>query len=107
MCKLLEADILAAAKEQADVALKSPSMDRKPQFDLTALSPSATLVSYYRFLQEYWAHFPQSLTKGLGKQSSSFSTNTNLMTVSDPALVYSEFMGKCFTNGLSMNQLMS
>ncbi|KDQ30332.1 hypothetical protein PLEOSDRAFT_155016 [Pleurotus ostreatus PC15] len=37
---------------------------------------SGTLVTYDRFLKEYWAHFPQTLTKRL-----------------DPALVYSEIMG--------------
>ena len=35
-------------------------------------------VSYGTFLEEYWSHFPQSLTKGL-----------------DPSLVFGEFMGAC------------
>ena len=36
----------------------------------------ARFVSYGTFLEEYWSHFPQSLTKGL-----------------DPTLVFGEFMG--------------
>ncbi|KAL0950587.1 hypothetical protein HGRIS_007379 [Hohenbuehelia grisea] len=45
---------------------------------LQDLSPRWTgrFISYIRFLQDYWAHFPQNLTKGL-----------------DPALVFGEFMG--------------
>ncbi|KAI1785582.1 hypothetical protein LXA43DRAFT_1185708 [Ganoderma leucocontextum] len=35
-----------------------------------------SFVSYGTFLEEYWSHFPQALTKGL-----------------DPTLVFSEFMG--------------
>ncbi|KAF9493953.1 hypothetical protein BDN71DRAFT_1027051 [Pleurotus eryngii] len=37
---------------------------------------SGTFVTYDRFLEEYWAHFPQTLTRRL-----------------DPALVFSEIMG--------------
>lgn len=35
-------------------------------------------VSYGSFLDSYWAHFPQSLTKGLGTHSA--QTNLILMT---------------------------
>lgn len=37
----------------------------------------AKFVSFGTFLEEYWSHFPQSLTKGL-----------------DPSLVFGEFMGE-------------
>ncbi|KAG2023676.1 hypothetical protein CC2G_001306 [Coprinopsis cinerea AmutBmut pab1-1] len=43
---------------------------------LHSLSSSKAVLSYSKFLIEYWIHFPQNLTKGL-----------------DPALVFSEIIG--------------
>ena len=54
---------------------------------------NTSLVSYTAFKNQYWPHFPQYLTKGLGM---CFVDNSALLesnVFGDPALVFSEFMG--------------
>ncbi|KAH9949529.1 hypothetical protein B0H21DRAFT_728406 [Amylocystis lapponica] len=81
VCSLLEADFSTYNTEQ---------LDSKPDFlstkNLTDIAPlrstdymqqwRAAFVSHGVFLEHYWSHFPQRLTKGL-----------------DPTLVFGEFMG--------------
>ncbi|KAF7306351.1 UvrD-like helicase ATP-binding domain-containing protein [Mycena indigotica] len=51
-------------------------MDNKPDSAVSVASPLGNRLTFDRFLQRYWPHFTQSLTKGI-----------------DPAMVYSEFLG--------------
>ncbi|EIN13316.1 P-loop containing nucleoside triphosphate hydrolase protein [Punctularia strigosozonata HHB-11173 SS5] len=75
LCKLLEADVETTIQDIG------PMNDRLVDEEQTnsneyMLQKRDSFVSYHVFLESYWSHFPQSLTKGL-----------------DPALVFSEFMG--------------
>lgn len=67
LCKLLEADILSDTQKELEDTVQLSPVDGFHRPNSLALSTNATLVSYYRFLQDYWEHFPQSLTKGLGE----------------------------------------
>lgn len=49
-------DVLELRDPEADGALSSDYMQQR----------RASFVSYGTFLEEYWPHFPQTLTKGLG-----------------------------------------
>lgn len=52
-------------------------------------------VSYRVFMEHYWPHLPQPLTKGLGLSPPSQRDPCRSLTatVADPSLVFSEFMG--------------
>ncbi|KAI0716097.1 hypothetical protein C8T65DRAFT_606293 [Cerioporus squamosus] len=87
ICRLLESEFQHHAleverKEAATQALQDALEWQDPGNRDGALSNDymqqrrAKFVSYGTFLEEYWSHFPQSLTKGL-----------------DPTLVFGEFMG--------------
>ena len=57
------------------------------------------LITYAIFLETYWPHFTQKLTKGLGKHALNRifpSCPLYLSCCADPALVFSELMGKKF-----------
>ncbi|KIP05323.1 hypothetical protein PHLGIDRAFT_154223 [Phlebiopsis gigantea 11061_1 CR5-6] len=82
LCRLLEADMIEC---DADMRRRLwPSVVPSSDFDeddvLTSndymLQRRESFVSYNVFLEEYWRHFPQSLTKGL-----------------NPVSVFAEFMG--------------
>lgn len=54
-------------------------------------------VSYETFLESYWAHFSQYVTKGLGTKDLliEWILCTDIqVNFTDPALVFSEIMGK-------------
>ncbi|CAA7264670.1 unnamed protein product [Cyclocybe aegerita] len=70
LASLLEADIGGGVNDK--VAIATPPLIE----DNSALGKGSRLISYNTFLESYWPHFAQSLTKGL-----------------DPALVFSELMG--------------
>ncbi|KAH9855762.1 hypothetical protein C2E23DRAFT_548924 [Lenzites betulinus] len=87
ICRLLEAEFhytdyekrktAAAAKAMDDVLeLRDPDASNGTMSNDYMQQRRASFVSYGTFLEEYWAHFPQTLTKGL-----------------DPTLVFGEFMG--------------
>ncbi|TFK88273.1 hypothetical protein K466DRAFT_598787 [Polyporus arcularius HHB13444] len=87
ICRLLESEFRYHAlelerKEAAAQVLQDALELQDPDNRDGALSNDymqqrrAKFVSYGTFLEEYWSHFPQSLTKGL-----------------DPTLVFGEFMG--------------
>ena len=42
-------------------------------------------VSYYDFLESYWTHFPQSMTKGLGMRKSSLLSMVMLICQRRPS----------------------
>ena len=75
---MLEADI--CYKEENGIASQAltRSLPMMSGHRTSALRSRASgkLVDHYRFLSHYWPHFPQSLTKKLGK--SPFSTNFNV-----------------------------
>ncbi|KAG7086906.1 hypothetical protein E1B28_002824 [Marasmius oreades] len=70
LCKLLEADVFGSEHRARPVqppgALPSDAVEQS----------TGVLITYEVFLERYWPHFSQSLTKGL-----------------DPSLVFSEIMG--------------
>ncbi|KAM5542264.1 hypothetical protein V8D89_004137 [Ganoderma adspersum] len=87
ICRLLESEFRhmeqdAQKKEAVSRAILDALELQDPNTRDTPLSNDymqqrrASFVSYGTFLEEYWSHFPQSLTKGL-----------------DPTLVFGEFMG--------------
>lgn len=87
ICRLLESEFrhhaLELEKKEAVAQAVQDALDlQDPDGRDGALSNDymqqrrAKFVSYGTFLEEYWSHFPQSLTKGL-----------------DPTLVFGEFMG--------------
>ena len=54
------------------------------------------LITYAVFLELYWPHFTQKLTKGLGKHALNWispSSSLYFSCCADPALVFSELMG--------------
>ena len=54
-----------------------------------------SFISFDVFRHEYWAHFPQSLTKGLGPPHlCSLEVALTSPSCADVSLVFSEFMGK-------------
>lgn len=53
-----------------------------------------SFVSYITFVNEYWPHLPQSLTKNLGKLIKWSVYIPALTFLSDPALIFAEFMGE-------------
>ncbi|PCH33046.1 hypothetical protein WOLCODRAFT_62498 [Wolfiporia cocos MD-104 SS10] len=83
LCRLLEAEFnnsMSVSKESDGAAdLRLLSSDYMQQ-------RRASFVSFGVFLESYWSHFPQPLTKGL-----------------DPALVFGEFMGVIKGSELSLN----
>ncbi|KAI0935696.1 hypothetical protein AcV5_004043 [Taiwanofungus camphoratus] len=96
LCRLLEADFI-------DLKSSTPKNEDQPRLqdvDEGAISLNegvvlsndymqqrrAAFVSFGSFLESYWIHFPQSLTKGL-----------------DPTLVFSEFMGVIKGSEQSLN----
>ncbi len=52
-----------------------------------------SFISFDVFREEYWAHFPQSLTKGLGPSHYNFLRCILFIFPLDVSLVFSEFMG--------------
>ncbi|KAI0770957.1 hypothetical protein BD413DRAFT_613484 [Trametes elegans] len=88
ICRLLEAEFRYNDYEIRKQAAVSEAMKDVLELKDPAETPDAALsndymqqkrasfVSYGTFLEEYWSHFPQTLTKGL-----------------DPTLVFGEFMG--------------
>ncbi|KAJ7671947.1 hypothetical protein B0H17DRAFT_1208872 [Mycena rosella] len=66
LCTMLENDMDA---DPSAGMLKNAALDRPAR-------PTKLKLNYDRFLQHYWPHFPQTLSKGL-----------------DPSMVFSEFMG--------------
>ncbi|KAI0757678.1 hypothetical protein C8Q80DRAFT_1134850 [Daedaleopsis nitida] len=87
ICRLLEAEfqhyIVELQKKetvtrtvQAALELQDPDGRDGAMSNDYMQQRRARFVSYGTFLEEYWSHFPQSLTKGL-----------------DPSLVFGEFMG--------------
>ncbi|KAI0369978.1 hypothetical protein BV20DRAFT_945276 [Pilatotrama ljubarskyi] len=87
ICRLLEAEFHFCDYEKRKQAAVAQAIQdvlelRDPDVADGALSNDymqqrrASFVSYGTFLEEYWSHFPQTLTKGL-----------------DPTLVFGEFMG--------------
>jgi hypothetical protein len=73
LCTMIESDIEANSNLQGGA--------QKP-----------TRLTYNKFQNEYWPHFPQSLCKGLG-MFSSFPRAFDLSIHEDPSMVFSEFMG--------------
>ena len=74
---MLEADI--CYKEENDIASQASRrtlLMMSGHSRTSALQSRGKLVDRDRFLSQYWPHFPQSLTKKLGK--SPFSTNFNV-----------------------------
>jgi hypothetical protein len=73
---MLEADI--RYKEENDFASQALTQTLPMMFGhrTSALRSRGKLVDHDRFLSQYWPHFPQSLTKKLGK--SPFSTDFNV-----------------------------
>ncbi|KAJ7139425.1 hypothetical protein C8R44DRAFT_764441 [Mycena epipterygia] len=67
LCTLLESDMEDEPSSQLIDASTRTATDKTARM---------TRLTYDRFLQHYWSHFPQTLTKGL-----------------DPSMVFSEFMG--------------
>ncbi|KAJ7293966.1 hypothetical protein C8J57DRAFT_1444990 [Mycena rebaudengoi] len=63
-----------------DMAGEDPSA--LPSTSASGRATGPTRLTYDKFLQNYWPHFPQSLSKGL-----------------DPSLVFSEFMGVIMGSG--------
>ena len=57
-----------------------------------------SFISFDVFREEYWTHFPQSLTKGLGPSHLLNVQDVFMFTFffSDVSLVFSEFMGDCY-----------
>lgn len=58
-----------------------------------------SFISFDVFREEYWVHFPQPLTKGLGPPVASIIVEDVHVFIfsSDVSLVFSEFMGDCPT----------
>ena len=71
---MLEADICYNELEGNDIAL-TRTLPMMSGHRTSALRSRGKLVDHDRFLSHYWPHFPQSLTKKLGK--SPFSMNSN------------------------------
>ena len=71
---MLEADI--CSKEENDIASQALTQTLPMMSGPSALQSRGKLVDEFRFLSQYWPHFPQSLTKKLGK--SPFSRNFNI-----------------------------
>ncbi|KAJ7451097.1 hypothetical protein FB451DRAFT_1566339 [Mycena latifolia] len=69
LCGMLENDMEYDPCPGPDAISKNNVTER-------AARPANLKLNYDRFLQHYWPHFPQTLSKGL-----------------DPSMVYSEFMG--------------
>ncbi|KAF9818488.1 hypothetical protein IEO21_02726 [Rhodonia placenta] len=68
LCNLLEADFEDSSAEQQPATGLRP-VNKRPK-------PQGVFISFHVFRSSYWAHFPQSLIKGL-----------------DSAMVFGEFMG--------------
>jgi hypothetical protein len=65
LCEMLEADI----EEGNDIALSQALTRTLPMISgrrSSALRSRGKLVNHFRFLSQYWPHFPQPLTKKLG-----------------------------------------
>ena len=93
--------MLLSSKEEMDFVDTSPISNGKGfgAEDWGHPFSKSTLVTFEIFRDEYWPHFPQSLTKGLGTigcpyylfidRARSLTTHTH----PDLSLVFSEFMG--------------
>ncbi|KAH9931245.1 uncharacterized protein B0H18DRAFT_929725 [Fomitopsis serialis] len=91
LCRLLEADFPRSSSSQAqsllqDVDQMIPDAGAEVISNDYMQQRRNSFVSYGEFLQSYWAHFPQPLTKGL-----------------DPALVFAEIMGVIKGSEQSLN----
>ena len=73
---MLENDIYC--KEENDIASQAltRTLPTMSGHRTSALRSRGNIVDHDRFLSQYWPHFPQSLTKKLGK--SPFPTNFNV-----------------------------
>ena len=79
--------------DQPDGATASPDDGRNLSNDYMQ-QRRAAFVSYSIFLESYWTHFPQPLTKGLGMfDGHAVHSGILLNLYLDPALVFGEFMG--------------
>lgn len=79
LCELLEADVVSSNLPRS-INCKT----RRP----------ASFVSYEVFRKSYWPHFPQPLTKRLGKLFFFYiNLIDDLLFSEDSSLVFSEFMG--------------
>lgn len=104
LCRLLEAEL--------SLAVSTSSKDTQPLTDdmvsndtLASIGTMSNdymqrrrkaFVSYDTFLESYWAHFHQDLTRGLGTKNLLIfrAVCTDIKANTDPALVFSEIMGK-------------
>ena len=76
---MLEADI--CYKEGNDIAPSQALTRTLPMMSghrTSALRSRGKLVDHDRFLSQYWPHFPQSLTKKLGKSPFSMNFDVSL-----------------------------
>jgi hypothetical protein len=76
-----------------DMAGEDPSA--LPPTSASGRATGPTRLTYDKFLQNYWPHFPQSLSKGLGMhiQRVYVIVIIHSRPLKDPSLVFSEFMG--------------
>jgi hypothetical protein len=89
---MIEADMNRSLDIAAD---QSPGASQLAMSSEYMLQRRKFFISFDVFREEYWAHFPQSLTKGLGSshQFPEMCSCFNFFSSSDVSLVFSEFMG--------------
>ncbi len=81
---------------QDALELQDPNAQNIPLSNDYMQQRRTAFVSYGTFLEEYWSHFPQALTKGLGTCSITICyciCYANGGFAADPTLVFGEFMG--------------
>ena len=93
---MIEADMSRPLGIAAD---QSPGASQLALSSEYMLQRRKSFVSFDIFREEYWAHFPQSLTKGLGSSHLLILHDVFMFSFSssDVSLVFSEFMGNLHT----------
>lgn len=89
--------MLHASTEETDFVDTPPkdlAVPKSPLADRGMLR-TRSIVTYETFRDEYWPHFPQALTKGLGTLQCTTYRVQSIYSCSpaDPSLIFSEIMG--------------